>query len=141
MHHSSVTGHVLIGNGTYGRVYTATRTDSGETVVVKLVPIAGLAADLQLKTLDESRVMAAGAHALRMPIALCGTCCAGAPEGCWGRVPSQPVLNDTVAVWPCAGAPFPLPLPHSGPPQHHSLLWHGTTTPKLPPGIPHVAVP
>lgn len=61
MNHRSVHCLTQIGSGTYGRVYTAKRVDNGETVVVKQVSLAGLTPEMQLKTLDEARVMAAGA--------------------------------------------------------------------------------
>ena len=61
MHHRSVHNFVLIGTGTYGRVYTAQRVDTGETVVMKQVPLGGLSPEVQMKTLDEARVMAASA--------------------------------------------------------------------------------
>lgn len=61
MNHASVRGLTLIGTGTYGRVYKGRNVVTGETVVVKRVPLAGLEPELKIKTLDESRVMAAGA--------------------------------------------------------------------------------
>jgi serine/threonine protein kinase len=61
MNHGAVHDFTLIGSGTYGRVYTARRNDTNELVVVKTVPLAGLSTEDQIKTLDESRLMAAGA--------------------------------------------------------------------------------
>lgn len=71
MNHRSVSGRVLIGTGTYGRVYKGTRVGTGEPIVVKTVPLIGLDTETQVKTLDESRVMAAGASLCTCDDILC----------------------------------------------------------------------
>lgn len=104
MNHHSVHTLALIGTGSYGRVFTAHRVDNGEVVVVKQVSLAGMKPDMQLKTLEESRVMAAGGRPT-------------VPQYCL-------TLNRVVLVAPCAhrlraGDASP---PRSEPPEHHQVF-------------------